>query len=236
MKKRLVWLVLGVLGVVLFFCCSVLANDTIGTAWNVSLNSVRAESINSYTDKIDWYRVEVPNAGGMIVFAESSDFENYGVDLVMYYKYPNTGEIREVARDPDPIKLKNVGGACRAGTYYIKVEARYTSTRAVNYKLGVGFTENHRYCTEGDPKLYNLEIARNAITWILLVDDSSSFDPDLLIFENSRVVGGSFETGNFDHMRWELVGGTGTESFTCAVGSTRGSGYYWLFILTYHLN
>jgi len=238
MKKLIGGLVL--VGVIFAAAISVFPLDTMESAYNVSINQIYNDSLSGTDDTVDWYKFTISGDGGLAVFIESPFFIMYQVGITLYYQDPGTGKINEIDHDDNIAEMKNVSGACRAGTYYVKVEIKDSDVLIIpfDYIIGFAFSDKTENLAFGANLIRReLDLDNNAVTWILLVNQNKddSFDPDIYLFDDKTLVGMSVLREGFDYICWPINGGIGKSHFDCLISSSDGYGNFWMMVVTYHL-
>jgi hypothetical protein len=223
-------LVLGTLLLLYLFSAIVFSNDVWTRATEIYINTVRSGSVSG-EDRIDWWKIYIPGPGAVVIFLEVPDGDRYRLDFKMF-----SSDWTLLGQDRRLTKFKPLFGTVRGGLYYLKVYASYVSSRRVYYKIGVAYSDEFRYLKgKHDTDWYNARIVGGTITWLFVVDISSPdevFDPDIYVYYQDERVGESTDSQNLDYIRWQI---DYTREFKIKVTSYRGSGRYWIMMLTYHL-
>lgn len=192
----------------------------------LSPNSVAVGSINPLAHPLDIWVIEFPTGGGTVLFLYEESLKNYRVGFYMY-----NSNWQLLGHDSRLDELKPHFGTVGGGRYYLVVAALYTQNYTVSYKLGCAFTTDTRYLSAGQTTTYKATIVGNTITWLFLLDRDEDFDPDIHVYYQGREVGTSTNEEDLDYIIWEI---SNTTQFEVRIVSSRGSGYYWIMILTYH--
>ena len=196
-------------------------NDTPAGASSVELDRVTCGTLNPPWDSVDWWKVYVPRETEILVFIDG--IQGNDIDLYFYDAGLNLGA-RSTGGGEDEV----VYGRVPKGWYYIKVQACYTYRAPTNYYLAVLTPEVTGYLRgRADFDLYERYMRSGCTYWIFITDHSDLFDPDLFLAYRDEVLAASQNEGNIDVIKW-TPGSSGR--YVIAVGSYRGSGYYYLFI------
>lgn len=228
MAKKIVALV--VLGVLVGAFIAFASNDTWSQATTIQINQVREGAVNGYYDPVDWWKVYIPQEAAVVIFLEVSDGTSYRIDFKMY-----SSSLRLLGEDNRLAHFKpHFGTVAGGGYYYLKVKTEYSSSHTCSYKIGVAYTPIGDYDTlafSGDANYYKANIVGGTITWLFVLDRSDNFDPDIAVYYNSNKVGGSDNSEDLDYVRWAI---SSSQQYEIKVFSYRGSGKYWVMMVTYH--
>jgi len=198
------------------------SNDYRSGAGTLTLNEVSRGTVSYPSDKVDWYRVYVPESGIFVAFMDGH--QERDIDL---YLYSNAGDL--LARSTNSSEDGVVYGRVAGGWYYIKVVVAFSSYGSVDYDIGALFTNHSTGYLRAtkDVDLHSLYLSSSRVYWIFLVDRDGFFDPDLFLVYGDEVLDSSRYEGDLDEI---TVYPDFSGRYIVAVGSAQGNGYYYVLV------